>query len=148
MNLDIARELLSQIELADHPTWWYVVRNFDGSAFYGQPFYLQLRMIEEDHDNPGVEVGGRKWALSSHMTESEVVQTALRAYLDAVEHEARESFRYRDRALFGPHISVRAHHAAARQLERRVPRQPFPPFRPIEEVIAEAPVDGDPGDSR
>ena len=151
MNLAEARRLIDQVKLEDHPAWWYVVRNFDGSAFHGQPFYLQIRMLEEDHDSPGeiVEFGGRKWALSSHMTESEVIQTALRAYLDAIEHEGRESFRYRGRALFGPHISVRAHHRVAGELERRSPtgRGPLLPcFRPIE-VMAEAQADGDPGEA-
>ncbi len=48
----------------------------------------------------------RKWRLSEHMTRSEVVQTALKAVLTAVEHEAREKFLYRGRAIFGPHFDV------------------------------------------
>jgi len=49
---------------------------------------------------------GRKWYLSPFMTKSEVVQTALKAVLTAEEHEARESFRYRGSAIFGPHFDV------------------------------------------
>lgn len=49
---------------------------------------------------------GRKWLLSQHMTRSEVVQTALMAVLAATEHEARERFRYRGHAIFGPHFAV------------------------------------------
>lgn len=49
---------------------------------------------------------GRKWYLSEHMTESEVVMTALKACLTFEEHEAREAFRYRGAAVAGPHLNV------------------------------------------
>ena len=52
--------------------------------------------------------GGRKWRMSMHMTRSEIVQTALKAVLTAEEHEARERFLYRGRAVFGPHLDVEA----------------------------------------
>jgi hypothetical protein len=48
----------------------------------------------------------RKWLLSRHMTVSEIVQTAFKATLTAIEHEARENFRYRNVAIFGPHFNV------------------------------------------
>jgi len=49
---------------------------------------------------------GRKWLLSHHMTHSEVVQTAFKAVLTAVEHEVRESFTYKGCAIFGPHYDI------------------------------------------
>lgn len=49
---------------------------------------------------------GRKWMLSPHMTKSEVVQTAFKAVLTAEEHEAREFFTYKGKAIFGPHFHV------------------------------------------
>lgn len=49
---------------------------------------------------------GRKWRLSPHMTKSEIVQTAFLAILIASEHEVREQFRFRGRAIFGPHFDV------------------------------------------
>lgn len=49
---------------------------------------------------------GRKWWLSQHMTKSEIVQTAFKAVMTAVEHETRESFRYRGQPIFGPHFDV------------------------------------------
>jgi len=51
---------------------------------------------------------GRKWRISAHMTKSELVQTAMAAVLMAEEHEARENFTYRGRAVFGPHFDVEA----------------------------------------
>lgn len=50
----------------------------------------------------------RKWLLSQHMTESELIQTALKCVLTAIEHEAREQFKYKGRAIFGPHFDVKA----------------------------------------
>lgn len=63
---------------------------------------------------------GRKWLLSEHMTESEVVQTAFKAVVTALEHEAREYFQYKDRAVFGPHIDVNALWGIADKISRRV----------------------------
>ncbi len=63
--------------------------------------WLQVRF----QDN-GVPWGGRKWTISPHMTKGEIVQTALKAILAAEEHEAREKFTYRGRAIFGPHYDV------------------------------------------
>lgn len=69
--------------------------------------YLQAHFIGTDPQTHVVGVqGGRKWHLSPHMTEGEVVQTALMAVLAAEEHEAREFFTYRGRAIFGPHFSL------------------------------------------
>jgi len=49
----------------------------------------------------------RKWPLSVHMTVSEIVGTAFKAVLTALEHEAREQFKYRGRPVYNPHIDVR-----------------------------------------
>lgn len=50
----------------------------------------------------------RKWELSPYMTRSEVVATAFKAVTTAIEHETRETFKYKGRAVFGPHIDVEA----------------------------------------
>lgn len=49
---------------------------------------------------------GRKWYVSSHSCKSEIVQTALKAVITNAEHEAREKFKYRGKAIFGPHLNV------------------------------------------
>lgn len=48
----------------------------------------------------------RKWMLSRHMTRSEIVQTCFKLAITAVEHRARETFKYRGRRIFGPHFDV------------------------------------------
>ena len=83
--------------------WEFLVR-----VDMGRP-YLQVQATE-----PCVETRelytwrSRKWLLSTHMTRSEVVQTAFLAVMVAVEHETRESFTYREEAVFSPHYNVDA----------------------------------------
>lgn len=48
----------------------------------------------------------RKWFLSPHMTRGEIVQTAFKAVMTALEHEARELFKYKDVAIFDPHYDI------------------------------------------
>lgn len=69
--------------------------------------YLQWTWRGRCADSGGIaRFHGRKWRLSPHMTKSELVQTALKAALTAVEHEARERFLYRGQPIFGPHFDV------------------------------------------
>lgn len=49
---------------------------------------------------------GRKWYVSPHMTRSEIVQTAFKAVLTALEHEARESFKFRGVPVLDPHLDL------------------------------------------
>lgn len=53
---------------------------------------------------------GRKWKLSRHMTNSEVVQTAFMATMAAVEHETREQFLYKGQPIFDPHYDIEQLH--------------------------------------
>lgn len=88
--------------------WQFVVNDI-----HARP-YLQVRFWAD-----GEEWGGRKWYLSEHMTKSEIIQTALKAVITAEEHEARERFLYRGRAIFGPHIDVDDLHEICTSLDVR-----------------------------
>jgi hypothetical protein len=48
----------------------------------------------------------RKWALSRHMTPSEIVGTAFKAVITAEEHEARERFTYKGRRIYNAHFNI------------------------------------------
>ena len=61
----------------------------------------------------------RKWRLSCHMTKSEFIQTCFKAVLTAVEHETRERFKYKDKAIFGPHINVDKLHEICEEVDVR-----------------------------
>jgi len=49
---------------------------------------------------------GRKWRISPWMTDTEVVATAFKAVLTATEHEVREKFLFKGKAVYDSHISV------------------------------------------
>ncbi len=69
--------------------------------------YLQIECSAYDNITAApLNWRGRKWRLSPHMTPSEVVQTAFKAVLTAIEHETRETFLYRGVAIFDPHYDV------------------------------------------
>lgn len=77
----------------------------------GEPgrLWMQVVFAAPDTDVPASipEVQhGRKWLLSEHMTDSEVVQTAFKAVLAAEEHEARETFLVDGVAVLGPHFDL------------------------------------------
>jgi len=75
----------------------------------GDVIYLQVQFLAEDSDKKNSKMSiqkGRKWMLSKHMSKSEIIQTALKAVLTAEEHEIREQFKYRGKAVFAPHIDV------------------------------------------
>lgn len=73
----------------------------------GDRLFLQVCFVGAcaDSGEPANQQG-RKWLLSPHMTKSELVATAFKAVLTAEEHEAREAFKYRGQAVFGPHFDV------------------------------------------
>lgn len=52
-----------------------------------------------------MEWHGRKWQLSEHMTDDEVVKTAYAAFQAAVNHEVMEGFKVDNIILFNPHIN-------------------------------------------
>jgi hypothetical protein len=113
MSISVAsRE--STVPVTKHRSWFQAIlaeiefRDWELHLGGESPaLWLQVRF-----DAPDVATGkwcaqhGRKWMLSQHMTKSELVQTAFKAIATALEHEAREDFRYRGQAVFGPHFDV------------------------------------------
>lgn len=103
---DVVRELAAEIHYRD---WRLHVGSMgDGS-------YIQWRFADER----SVEHSGRKWYVSTHATPGEVLRTALAAAIAAEEHEARERFTFRDKAIFHPHHSIEAYLSIADQVEAR-----------------------------
>lgn len=49
---------------------------------------------------------GRWWRLSPYMSDSEIVGTCFKAVLTALEHEAREVFKFKGSAVYDAHLSV------------------------------------------
>jgi hypothetical protein len=103
MDITRHREVVSHISYRD----WHIQVHDDieaPSAAYLRVLFNAPDSITGDH----ALQRGRKWRLSESMTTSEIVTTALAAVLAAVEHEAREDFRYCGEAIFSPHVDVKA----------------------------------------
>ncbi|HEX8311545.1 MAG TPA: hypothetical protein VF614_09530 [Chthoniobacteraceae bacterium] len=98
--------LLREIAFRD---WQFTLEADEGSLYLVATFSAECvetgRMMRQRT---------RKWRLSQHMTDGEVVQTALLAVLTANEHEAREDFTWKGERIFGPHFDVSALHALCR----------------------------------
>ncbi len=101
MNLFMAQAAINGIHF---PGYTFTV--LDSGGYSGKVF------LQAQFHSPCADTGQltlqktRKWYLSEHMTESELVQTALKCVLTAIEHEAREQFKYKGQAIFGPHFNV------------------------------------------
>lgn len=86
-------------------------------------FYFQIFCWRTDviTGKPGYGYGGKAY-LSEHASDSELVQTIFGLYKGYWEHEARESFQWRGRRVFGPHIATEALWDVARRVDVRSAR--------------------------
>ena len=85
---------------------WRLILGIDGTRLYIQWSFRARNWSLPGH--PMHSWTSRKWHLSAYMTESEVVQTALKAAITAEDHEAREAFHYLGLRPFQPHIPLTA----------------------------------------
>lgn len=110
-------DLIGAIECGDFE---FMLRTGEG----GRP-YLQIQCEDKcTVSGDDYRWHGRKWFLSYHMTDSEVVQTAWAAVKMAMEHELRETFKWEGECIFRPHFDIRALHEiskANRIDERELP---------------------------
>jgi hypothetical protein len=99
-----------------------VLIGHDGENTPGR-FYFQIECYRKDviTGEFGYGYGGKAY-LSPHMTDSELVQTVFGLYKGYWEHEARETFVWRERRVFGPHISTEALWEVARRVDVRSAR--------------------------
>ena len=77
----------------------------------GDGFLLQIQFMAPDSESPNGEPklqSCRKWYVSQYATKNEVIRTAWKAVMAAVEHEAAEAFLYRGKAVFNPHVDFDA----------------------------------------
>lgn len=71
--------------------------------------YIQLEYnsaCNKDGDNDYWK--GRKWYLSKHMTDDEIIKTCYAAFEACVKHEIMEGFKVDGKMLFNPHINFEA----------------------------------------
>jgi hypothetical protein len=116
LTLDHMRAVIARIRCLDYE--FHVLTKNDVP-------YLQLRYVEADIvTGDPKDQHGRKWMLSFHMVESELVQTALKAVLTSMEHRAREHFFYDGQRVFNPHFDVHALWEMARDRRLQVRKDP------------------------
>lgn len=68
--------------------------------------FIQLTYRAPDNSNIHIKKTwkGRKWYLSDHMTEDEIVKTLYAAFEAVVKHEIMEGFKVNEVVLFNPHV--------------------------------------------
>jgi hypothetical protein len=113
------------------PGWRITVSQTQGGGHYLQ---VVFEAVEAGMTTVGVQ-GCRKWFLSPHMTDGEVVQTALIAVLAAEEHEAREFFLYKGRPIFGPHFNLNRLVELCDQANATELRTPSGTARPVADSV-------------
>lgn len=76
---------------------------------FGNRVYIQVSYVDFCHVTMERKLWkGRKWYLSSHMTDDEIIKTAFAACKATVEHEIMEGFTVDGTVLFNPHVSFDA----------------------------------------
>lgn len=115
LTTEQARKILDDVAFQD---WTFVLVSYDMAGGW----WLQVQFAAFDPTAGDVALQkGRKWYVSSHATPSELVQTAFKAVMTAMEHEVREAFYYRNAAIFGPHFDVDELAQRMPQLQLRAP---------------------------
>ncbi len=86
----------------------------------GRGWFVQIRCYREDTitKQMGYGFGGKSYP-SEYATDSEIIQMIFGLYKSYWEHEARETFIWRGRRPFGPHISTEALWEVARRVDVR-----------------------------
>jgi hypothetical protein len=78
----------------------------------------RMDVITKEH---GWGYGGKAFP-SEHASDSEIIQMIFGLYKSYWEHEARETFEWRGRRPFGPHISTEALWTVAKKVDVRSAR--------------------------
>lgn len=113
MNRGEVLDILDEVKYKD----WELHIGVDNGRLY-----LQWRFKAAcSKTGEACEQSGRKWQLSTWMTQSELVNTAFKAALTAEEHECREHFKWNGKRIFNPHISVEALAAVCDNEDGRAP---------------------------
>lgn len=107
MNATIAKEILDNVTLPFGLRWGIVTRENGLTS-------VQVGMVRPDTYSGQTECGwGPESVLGSQTTDDALVKKVFGLAKDYLEHELREGFLYKDRRIFGPHISLDALYEAA-----------------------------------
>ena len=108
--------IASEVKLAEY---FKVIVAQDKEKPFGRWYYqISFGRIDVITGVWGTGYGGKAY-LSPHASDNELVQTIFGLYKGVWEHEARESFQWNDRRVFGPHIATQALWDVAKRIDVR-----------------------------
>ena len=103
--LEEVQKLVQRISISCFGTQFRMRVEHDNEFENGRIF------IQIVYDAPCTKTGemkewrGRKWYLSKHMTNDEIVKTAYTAFQSCITHEVMEGFKVDGIVLFNPHTN-------------------------------------------
>ncbi len=100
-----AKDIIAVLADVEFPQFDFIVGLMGPDGYFLQVEFKAVDHVVWPHADVERSWTGRKWYISAHSTVGEIVQTALKAVLTAIEHEAREQFKYKGVAIFQPHIN-------------------------------------------
>lgn len=125
-TLRLIRETINNLSYKD---WFFSYRPLCTATGGGFLLRVGFTAPERGTGEPSLQYG-RWWYVSPYSVGNEIVQTCLKAVLTAEEHEARETFRYKGRPVFGPHLDTDALASIPVQVRKS-------PMTRNEEIVAE-----------
>lgn len=99
LTLEEIKNLVNECQFND---WMFRVDTYaDGTP------YLQVLFKDKDRITGIEEIQRcRKWVLSLHSTNSEIVRAAFKAVEAAALHEVQEAFKFRGARIYNPHMDL------------------------------------------
>ena len=106
-------QLLSRVKLKCLDKEFNILIKYDdkyteirGGMSYNGRVYIQLEYNSSCNKDTDQDYWkGRKWYLSEHMTDDEIIKTCYAAFEACVKHEIMEGFKVDGKMLFNPHIN-------------------------------------------
>lgn len=106
-TLKDVRNFLSNISMSFMGNDSFRLRIEEDVKFGGRIFPQVLYEAPCTKDGRNMPLRGRKWYLSNHMTEGEVIFTAYTAFELTIKHEIMESFKIGGVTLVNPHVDYK-----------------------------------------
>lgn len=111
MFIEKVKKLLSRVSLSCLDKDLQILVEYDKIYSYDgmedispMRVYLKVVCMAADRDTGQQELQhGRKWYLSEHMPDDEIIKTAFAAYDRFIDHEAKEGFKIDGKPVFNPH---------------------------------------------
>lgn len=108
-ELDRVNRQIKRIKAKLFDTRFLLIATRDKKQPLNGRIYIQARYCAACNQTGQLgDWGGRKWYLSDHMSDDEIIKTCWIAFKMAVEHEIMEGFKVDGKILFNPHVDHRA----------------------------------------